>query len=283
MNSLLITGGTGTFGHAAVRYLLEHTDTGRICIYSRNEHSQAKMREAFNDDERLRWMIGDVRDVERLERAMIGVSGVIHAAALKRIEVGEYNPDEMVKTNIIGTSNVVAAAVKAGVKRCVLTSSDKAYAPVSPYGCSKMMGESIFLSANITYALQGTRFAAARYGNIWGAQGSVVPRWKELVKNGATSLPVTDPECTRFYMTTDEAVKLVYDLLCHMKGGELVIPDWLPAYRLGDLVEAFGCIPVIKGLPHWEKRHENMDDSLCSRDARRLTISELKEIIGATA
>ena len=279
VNSILVTGGTGSFGQAFIPHLLLNPTIQRICIYSRGEHTQAAMRIALGDNPRLRWMIGDIRDVDRLKRAMHGIDAVVHAAALKRIETGAYNPDEMVKTNILGTMNVIEAAVANHVRWVVGLSSDKAYQPVSPYGQSKALAESLLLAANQIHGSSTTKFAATRYGNIWGAQGSVVPYWRDLISKGATSLPVTDLECTRFFMTIDEAVLMVYNLLMHMKGNELVIPDWLPAYRLGDLVEAFDRHPSVKGLPSWEKRHESMNDKLCSSDARRMTIAELKELI----
>ena len=284
MKSILITGGTGTFGKACVAFLLNSPTTQtleRICIYSRNEHTQAAMRAEFNDDPRLRWLIGDVRDLPRLRRAMVGVEAVIHAAALKRIEVGQYNPDEMVKTNVLGTSNVIEAATSARVHSCVLLSSDKAYAPRSPYGCTKMLAENLFLAANTVYASQGTSFAAARYGNIFGAQGSVVPVWSKLAKaqEAKATLPVTDPECTRFFMTVEDAVVLVWNLLQDMIGGELLIPTWLAAYRLGDLVEAFNCKEHAIGLPAWEKRHESMCDGHSSEHARRMSVVELRQYL----
>lgn len=237
------------------------------------------MRAALGDPDRVRWMIGDIRDVDRLKRAMHGVDSVVHAAALKRIETGAYNPDEMVKTNILGTMNVVEAAVASHVKFVVGLSSDKAYQPISPYGQSKAIAESLLLAGNQLHGKSCTKFAATRYGNIWGAQGSVVPAWKAMIEAGATSLPVTSPDCTRFFMTIDEAVTMVWNLLTAMRGGELVIPCWLPAYRLGDLVKAFGVDAKVNGLPEWEKLHESMNDKLCSKDAIRMTVEQLKGLI----
>lgn len=277
-DSILITGGTGTFGQAFAKFLLTNTSIPRICIYSRGEHTQAAMRMRLCDDSRLRWFIGDVRDVDRLKRAVRGCQAIVHAAALKRIETGFYNPEEMFKTNVLGTMNVVeAACATPSIERVVGLSSDKAYQPVSPYGQSKAMAESLLLAANITHG--GPRFAAARYGNIWKAQGSVVPQWQALIANGATEVPVTNPNCTRFFMTIEQAVDLVWDLLNQMEGGELVIPDWLPAYRLGDLVEAMGVKPKIIGLPEWEKMHESMNWQLSSDIARRMLVPELKEVL----
>ena len=278
--SILITGGTGSFGQAFVRFLLRKKNVERICVYSRGEHAQAAMQAQFTDS-RLRWMIGDVRNLSRLTRAMQGVDTVIHAAALKRIEVGAYNPDEMALTNVIGTMNVVEAACNArSVARVVGLSTDKAYAPISPYGLSKGLAEAILLAANVTHA-GGPKFAVTRYGNVTGSQGSVIPKWKALAEQGKPII-LTDSDCTRFHMTMDEAVNMVWKLANTFKT-ELVIPDWLPAYRLGDLAKAFRdeyCIEVREvGLPKFEKLHESMNAELCSKTARRLQRQELIELI----
>lgn len=277
MTSILITGGTGTFGRAFTQKLLDDGHYDRICIYSRGEHAQASMREEIGNDDRLRFFIGDVRDQARLKRAMNGVATVVHAAALKRIEVGAYNPIEMARTNVDGAANVVEAAQDAGVGKVVMLSTDKAYAPVSPYGHSKALAESVMLAANNTGA---TRFAVCRYGNVWNAQGSVIPRWRALIERGARLLPVTDPECTRFFMSAEDAVELVLKTIRVMQGGELVVPN-LDAYRLGDLVAAIGAAPAIIGLPAWEKRHESMIEGASSADARRMTIAELRAELAA--
>lgn len=242
----------------------------RICIFSRDEHKQAAMREEFQDD-RLRFFIGDVRDRDRLWRAMRGVDVVIHAAALKRIEVGAYNPDEMVKTNVVGAMNVIGAAELAGVERVVLVSTDKAYQPISPYGLSKAMAESMFLNANRGFPV----FSVCRYGNVWGSTGSVAPRWKRLAGSGV--VPVTDPHCTRFFMRPEEAASFVFKTVMDMPHA-VAVPD-LPAYRLGDLAEAFGARMQITGLPAYEKLHESMDENHSSDKARRMTVDELKEAI----
>jgi len=280
MKSVLITGGSGAFGTACARRLLtSHSPgPGRIVILSRGEHRQADMERELRDldpKERLRFFVGDVRDRDRLRRAMEGIEVAIHAAALKRIEVGAYNPLEVKKTNIDGAANVVEAATDAGVERVVGLSSDKAYQPVSPYGTSKAFAESLFLAANNTSGSHGPRFAVTRYGNIWNSTGSVVPTWKSILKTGSV-VPVTDPECTRFFMTLTEAVDLVLRTAETMKGGETVIPT-LPAYRLGDLAEAMGAKMDVRGLPAWEKRHESMGPGNSSDKARRMTVAELRE------
>jgi UDP-N-acetylglucosamine 4,6-dehydratase len=277
VSSILITGGSGTFGRAFARRMLDDGEYGRIIILSRGEHAQADMARCLSDD-RLRFFIGDVRDRDRLRRAFEGVDAVVHAAALKRIEVGQYNPAEMVKTNILGAMNVIEAATDAGVGRVVALSSDKAYQPVSPYGQSKALAETLFLNANNTRGQSGPIFAVTRYGNVAGSNGSVIPLWRDILKASDT-VPVTDPDCTRFYMTIAEAVDLVARTLRNMTGGELAIPT-LPAFRLGDLAEAMGASAMdVRGLPPWEKRHEGMADGNTSDVARRMTVQELRERI----
>lgn len=292
MKSVLITGGSGFLGQHLARRLFEQPHAtfadsyrwDRICIYSRSEHVQARMRQDFNEqgDPRMRWFIGDVRDQERLERAMHGVDLVIHAAALKRIELGYYAPDEMVKTNLIGTMNVIDAAARAGVKRVLLVSSDKAYQPVSPYGQSKAIAESLVLAANNVYP-HGPRYAVVRYGNVWASAGSVVPTWRAAFDAGEPP-QLTDPNCTRFYMTIEEACDLVLNTAETMQGGELAIPD-LPAYRVGDLAQAFteNCGQDIAwritGLPRWEKLHESMDQERSSDRAPRMSVQDLRRAL----
>lgn len=223
---------------------------------------------------RIRYFIGDVRDRQRLRRAFDGIDVVVHAAALKRIEVGYYNPTEMVATNIGGAINVIEAAMDAGVEKCVLLSTDKAYQPISPYGQSKALAETLFRNA-----YQGhTCFAVTRYGNVWKSRGSVVPRWQALLRDSDT-VPVTDPDATRFYMTMQEAIDLVLDTIETMAGGELNIPPHLPAYRLGDLAEAMDAKMKVIGMPEWEKRHEGLRDGQTSDVARRMTVAELREAL----
>jgi UDP-N-acetylglucosamine 4,6-dehydratase len=243
-------------------------------VYSRDEAKQAAMRDKYPFEE-LRFMIGDVRDYQRLSRAMNGIDVVIHASALKRIEVAHYNPDELVKTNIIGTMNVIEAAMANGVEKVVFLSTDKAYQPVSAYGQSKALAESLILNANNISGINGTKFSSVRYGNVSNSTGSVIPKWREILASGRTQVPVTDPDCTRFFMWGREAVDLVCETVMSMTGGELVIPD-LPAYRLGDLAEAMGAEMHITGLPAHEKRAESMDETRCSDTARRMTVEELR-------
>ena len=284
MRSVLITGGSGAFGTACARRLLTsyNPGPGRIVIFSRGEHRQAEMArelEPLDPKARLRFFIGDVRDRDRLRRAMSGIEVVIHAAALKRIEVGAYNPLEVKKTNIDGAANVIEAADDALVDRVVALSSDKAFEPISPYGTSKAFAESLFLAANNTRGNHGPRFAVVRYGNVWKSTGSVVPTWQKILTSAFSRLvPVTDPECTRFFMTMQEAVDLVLRTVETMKGGETVIPT-LPAYRLGDLARAMGATMRVTGLPAWEKLHESMGAGNSSDKARRMTVDELRKAL----
>src|SRR3972149_4535235 len=274
MKSVLITGGTGFFANEFVSHLLKHDICPRVCIFSRDEHKQAVMRQKFNNDPRLRFFIGDVRDVKRLRTAMAGVYLVSHAAELKRIEVGRYNPSEMVNTNVIGAMNVIEASTNAKVSRVVFLSTDKAYQPISAYGQSKALAETMFIAANEVFGEHGPKFSVTRYGNIANSTGSVIPLWREALKTSDT-VQVTDPDCTRFYMTAVQAVDLVLTTIRDMQGGELVIPT-LPAYRLGDLAEAMGAKMEITGLPDWEKKHESMNDGNSSDKARRMTVEELR-------
>lgn len=279
MKSILISGGAGFFGRTLTKGLLEKTDIERICIYSRDEWKQAKMRSEIKDpDQRLRYFIGDVRDSNRLTRAMSGVDAVIHAAALKRIETAFYNPIELCKTNIDGTINVIQAAQDCDVKKVVFLSTDKAFQPCSAYGLSKALAECLILNANNTSKKDGTIFSLARYGNVAGSTGSVIPIWKKMIAEGAKVVNVSDPEVTRFWMWDYEAVNLVYDLLLNMKGGETAVPV-LPAYRLGDLAEAMNVEMNITGLGKFEKLHESMLEGMSSDKARRLTVEELRDMV----
>jgi UDP-N-acetylglucosamine 4,6-dehydratase len=184
----------------------------------------------------------------------------------------------MVETNIGGAINVVEAAQDARVDKVVFLSTDKAYQPVSPYGQSKALAESIFLASNDITGTTGPRFAITRYGNVWASPGSVVPAWRQMMEDGEQAVPITDPDCTRFFMTMDQAVDLVLDTLQTMKGGEIAIPI-LPAYRLGDLADAMRARTITIGLPKWEKKHESMNEFSCSKDARRMTMDELRDAI----
>ncbi len=256
MSSILVTGATGSFGNAFIRRLLKSEEYERICVFSRDEVKQQQMRIALNNDSRLRWFIGDVRDENRLERALDGVDIVIHAAALKQIDTAEYNPKEAVLTNIFGAMNVIDAAIYCGVRTVLALSSDKACAPVTLYGKSKAVMESLFCQANV-YS-DYTRFSCVRYGNIWGSRGSVLPLWEEQLKTTG-KIQVTDPQMTRFFMTIDEACDLVLDSLRDMVGGEIFVPKiW--SMSMGDLATVWGAYvkQEIVGIRPGEKRHEQL-------------------------
>jgi FlaA1/EpsC-like NDP-sugar epimerase len=276
MRNVLITGGAGFFGRGFARKVLT-MGAERVCIYSRGEYSQHLMRQEFGDDSRLRFFIGDVRDGDRLAWAMEGCDLAVHAAALKRVEVGQYNPTEMRKTNVGGAENVVQAARRAKVAKVIGLSTDKAFEPANTYGKTKALAEDVFLSANNERGASGPIFAVTRYGNVSGSTGSVIPTWRAKAARGE-QVTMTSPHATRFWMTLDQAVQLVIDTACNMRGGELVIPD-LPAYRLGDLALAMGLEPVITHLGEGEKLHEGMAPGNTSDLARRMTVAELREAL----
>jgi UDP-N-acetylglucosamine 4,6-dehydratase len=233
------------------------------------------MRQHLGNNPLLRFFIGDVRDKDRLLRAMHEVDVVVHAAALKRVEVGEYDSGEIAKTNVGGTQFVIEAAQETGVRKCVLISSDKACEPRNCYGASKLMAEKLFLSANNSRGQTGPIFSVVRYGNVAGSTGSVIPTWSREHEQGRP-VRLTHPDATRFWMTRKEAVGLVMRTIDTMKGGELVIPE-LPAYRLADLATAMGVEYNVHGLNPGEKMHESMKHGETSNDARRMTISEIRE------
>lgn len=278
--SVLITGGSGAFGSAFTKRLLRDNLSDRICIYSRGEHAQARLRDELGNDPRLRFFIGDVRDRERLRRAMRGVDLVVHAAALKRIEVGASDPIEMVKTNVLGAVNVIEASQDADVGRVVALSTDKASTPVSPYGQSKALAEALFLAANNTVGPAGPRYVCCRYGNVWASQGSIVPKWAEIINNWTHLLPpivpVSDPTCTRFWMSMEQAVDLVLEAANNIRSKDLFLPKEMPAYAVGDLAKAMGVRMDIRGLPDWEKHHEEIEPGKTSDKARRMTVAELR-------
>lgn len=280
MKSVLVTGGSGFFGHGFVRAALSR-GAERVCVYSRGEYAQHLMRQEFGDEPRLRFFIGDVRDRERLRRAMEGIEVVVHAAALKRVEVGEYDAIELTKTNVGGAQNVIEAATDAGVHKVVALSTDKAFEPINAYGASKLLAEKLFLAANNARGRNGPIFAVTRYGNVAGSTGSVIPSWRAAMAAGR-QVYIRDGQATRFWMTLDEAVTLVLDTIATMRGGDLVVPD-LPAYELCDLAQALnvfsGAWVMGSGLGAGEKLHESMAQGISSDRARRMTIGELKEAL----
>jgi UDP-N-acetylglucosamine 4,6-dehydratase len=264
--SILVTGATGSFGKAFIRYAVDHLDPARLVIFSRDELKQYEVRELFSDDKRLRWFIGDIRDRERLTRAMHGVDHVVHAAALKQVDTAEYNPFEYVQTNIIGSQNVVEAAIDAGVKKVVALSTDKASSPINLYGATKLAADKLVISANHYASGYDTRFAVVRYGNVMGSRGSVIPFFKRLAADGR-SLPITDKRMTRFWITLPQAVEFVVNSFDLMGGGELYVPR-IPSVKITDLVEAVapGSDTYEIGIRPGEKLHEEM---IASDDSRR--------------
>lgn len=267
-SSVLITGGTGSLGKSLVKYLLDETKVRRIAIFSRDELKQMHMRSEFNDDPRLRWFLGDIRDIERLKRAFHGVDYVIHAAALKQVDTGEYNPMEFIKTNVLGSQNVIDASIEAKVKKVVALSTDKASSPINLYGATKLTADKLFVAANNYSFGYGTTFCVVRYGNVMGSRGSVIPFFKELALNGKT-LPITDLRMTRFLISLDKAVNFVIESLEIMSGGELYVPR-IPSMKIVDLAQAVapGSEMHEIGMRPGEKLHEEM----ISEDDSRRTI-----------
>jgi UDP-N-acetylglucosamine 4,6-dehydratase len=268
-SSILITGGTGSFGKAFIQHALDHLNPKRIVIFSRDELKQYEARQKFNDDSRLRWFIGDIRDQHRLIRAMHNIDYVVHAAALKQVDTAEYNPFEYVQTNIIGTQNVIEAAIDTGVKKVVALSTDKASSPINLYGATKLAADKLCQSANHYAAGYETRFSVVRYGNVMGSRGSVVPFWKQLAADGK-EIPITDSRMTRFWITLPQAVKFVVESFDLMHGGEVFIPR-IPSMKILDLAEAVapGTTTHEIGIRPGEKLHEEM---IAADDSRR-TIS----------
>ncbi len=257
-SSILVTGGTGSFGKEFIRLALDHLDPKRLVVFSRDELKQYEARQLFNDDPRLRWFIGDVRDQSRLLRAMHGIDYVVHAAALKQVDTAEYNPFEFVKTNVIGSQNVIEAAIDAGVQKVVALSTDKASSPINLYGATKLTADKLFISGNHYAAAYPTRFAVVRYGNVMGSRGSVIPFFRRLADAGEP-LPITDMRCTRFFITLDQAVEMVVGTFDLMQGGELLVPR-IRSMKIVDLAQAIapGAELVDIGLRPGEKLHEEM-------------------------
>jgi UDP-N-acetylglucosamine 4,6-dehydratase len=268
-SSILVTGATGSFGRAFLRHALARLHPHRIVVFSRDELKQYEVRQMFADDQRLRFFIGDVRDRDRLVRAMHGIDYVVHAAALKQVDTAEYNPSEFVATNIDGSQNVVDAAITAGVQKVVALSTDKASSPINLYGATKLVADKLFIAGNHYAANHPTRFSVVRYGNVMGSRGSVVPLFRRLNAEGR-SLPITDKRMTRFWITLDQAVKFVVDSFDRMQGGELYVPR-IPSMRIVDLVTAVAPdAPTHEvGMRPGEKLHEEM---ISADDSRRTLV-----------
>lgn len=262
---ILITGGTGSFGKKYTEILLANYKPNRIVIYSRDEQKHYQMAQTFNQ-KCMRYFVGDVRDEKRLKTAMSGIDFVIHAAAMKHVPIAEYNPMECIKTNINGAQNVINAAFEEGVKKVIALSTDKACNPINLYGATKLASDKLFIAANNIAGTKETRFSVVRYGNVVGSNGSVVPLFKKLIKQGASELPITDERMTRFWITLEQGVKFVLKNFSRMQGGELFIPK-IPSMKMTDLAKAMAPNLGIKiiGIRPGEKLHEVMigkDDAI---------------------
>ncbi|MFA7252978.1 MAG: UDP-N-acetylglucosamine 4,6-dehydratase (inverting) [Patescibacteria group bacterium] len=258
--TILITGGTGSFGKKFTMRILKEFNPKKIIIYSRDEYKQYMMRKEFiKYDKFLRFFIGDVRDKERLERALTDVDVIIHAAALKHVGIAEYNPIEAIKTNIDGARNVIDAAINMGVKKVVALSTDKAVNPINLYGATKLVSDKLFVSANAYSGKSGTIFSVVRYGNVAGSRGSVIPFFKSLIDQGRKVLPITDMRMTRFWITLDQGVDLVFKALKEAKGGEIYVSK-IPSVKISDLAQAMKSDAKLQevGIREGEKLHEAM-------------------------
>lgn len=265
--TILITGGTGSFGKCFTKYVLKNYEPKKIIIYSRDEFKQFIMANEFKEHEsRLRFFIGDVRDKERMKRALEGVDYVVHAAALKQVPACEYNPNEAIKTNIHGAQNVIDAALDSNVKKVVALSTDKAVNPVNLYGGTKLVSDKLFVAANAYTGTKDINFSIVRYGNVAGSRGSVIPFFHNIIKNGGTELPITDYRMTRFWISLTQGVELVIKALEEATGGETFISK-IPSFKITDLAKAMlpDCTMPEVGIRPGEKLHEIMittEDSL---------------------
>ena len=259
--TLLITGGTGSFGRALLDHLLENYDLRRVILYARGEYNHYDIQTSLTPEKRsrVRFFIGDVRDLDRLKMAMRDVDVVIHAAAQKQVPLAEYNPFECIRTNVIGAENVVQAAIDKNVSKVIALSTDKAVNPINLYGASKLASDKIFVAANSLAAGTNATFAVVRYGNVLGSRGSVIPFFKRLIDEGKDVLPVTDPRMTRFWITLEQAIAFTLSCMSIMRGGEIFVPK-IPSMRITDLVEAMapGYKTQITGIRPGEKLHEIM-------------------------
>jgi len=265
---VLVTGGTGSFGKAFIRHVLSHLDPARIVVFSRDELKQYEFRQELGSDDRVRFFIGDVRDPDRLRRALKGIDVVVHAAALKQVDTAEYNPFECIATNVLGAENLINACIDEGVARVIALSTDKASSPINLYGASKLCSDKLFVAGNHYSGASGTQFSVVRYGNVMGSRGSVVPLFKRLAEKG--EIPITDERMTRFWITLPQAVDFVLSSFEQMVGGEIFVPK-IPSTKIVDIVEAVapGCPTKIIGIRPGEKLHEEM----VSEDDSRRTIS----------
>lgn len=274
-SSILITGGTGSLGRALVRELLTYHSPDRVVVFSRDELKQYDMRTEWAGEDRLRFFLGDIRDSDRLLLALQGVDSVIHAAALKQVDTAEYNPTEYVKTNILGSENVIRASMLAGTQRVIALSTDKASSPANLYGATKLTADRLFVSSNHYAPAGGTRFSVVRYGNVMASRGSVIPLFLSLGAKGKP-LPITDYRMTRFWITLPEAVAFVLACLQDMHGGEIFVPR-IPSVRITDVAEAVApeADTVEVGIRPGEKLHEEM----ISREDARTTLQQDRRFI----
>lgn len=280
--SILITGGTGSFGKKFIEIIFERYNPSRVIIYSRDEFKQDMVKKMFStkltkeQQSKLRFFIGDVRDKDRLYRAFKNVDYVIHAAAMKQVPACEYNPFEAIKTNIHGAQNIVDAALDCGVKKVVALSTDKAVNPINLYGGTKLVSDKLFISANAYSGGKGTIFSVVRYGNVAGSRGSVIPFFQELIDKEETELPITDFRMTRFWITLEEGVELVFKALEESKGGETYISK-IPSFKITDLAKAMlpNCKLKEVGIREGEKLHEVM----VTKDDSRMTFEYEKHYI----
>ncbi|XOV81428.1 MAG: UDP-N-acetylglucosamine 4,6-dehydratase (inverting) [Aestuariibacter sp.] len=256
--SILITGGTGSFGNQFIRHVLDHYAPKKLIVYSRDELKQFEMQQRFDHDS-MRYFLGDVRDKHRLKAAMREVDIVVHAAALKQVPAAEYNPNECIKTNIMGAQNVIDACIESNVRKVIALSTDKAANPVNLYGATKLASDKLFVAANNISGATGPRFAVVRYGNVVGSRGSVVPVYRELIKDNKLPLPVTHAEMTRFWITLEQGVEFVVQSFQRMQGGEIFVPK-IPSVTIIDLVEAMSGTRDYEeiGIRPGEKLHEIM-------------------------
>ncbi|MGB9743811.1 MAG: UDP-N-acetylglucosamine 4,6-dehydratase (inverting) [Desulfurella sp.] len=265
--TILITGGTGSFGKAFTKEILKLYKPKKLIIYSRDEYKQFLMQKEFSKyDSILRFFIGDVRDKERLYRALDGVDVVIHAAALKQVPTAEYNPLEAIKTNIYGAENVIDASIDLGVEKVVALSSDKAVNPVNLYGATKLVSDKLFVAGNAYVGKKKTKFCVVRYGNVAASRGSVIPFFKSFIDQGKKELPITDFEMTRFWISLEEGVELVFKAIKEANGGEIYVSK-IPSFKIVDLAKAMceDCILKEVGIREGEKLHEVM---ITPEDAR---------------
>ena len=260
--AILITGGTGSFGNALAKKLLEKDECAKVIIFSRDEWKQSEMLgiDPIFRSSKIRYFLGDVRDKPRLERAFSEVNYVIHDAALKQVPAAEYNPGEFIKTNVLGAMNIVDAAIDCGVEKVLALSTDKAANPINLYGASKLCSDKLFVAGNSYVGASGKpTFSVVRYGNVAGSRGSVIPFWKKLIASGTKSLPVTDVRMTRFWITLDQSVDFVIKCLQDAKGGEIYVPK-IPSVKIVDIAEALNASLAldVKGIREGEKLHELM-------------------------